>query len=133
MPAVRHLSIDEPSALYAPSLGAVVVYVSAALHHHQLRLAGGGHDQRANFLRWTLRGRLVTCAVLHNVEPGRYLAEWVYGRLALDVIVFPRQVTRVDWREMAWFGRGSGYDRMVPPAAIVLPRAPARLPAAKGA
>jgi hypothetical protein len=136
MPAVRHLAIDETSALFAPGLGAVVACVNTTLYCHHFRLVGEGHDHRANFLRWRLRSRPFVCAVMRNIEPGAYIAEWAYGRLALDVVVLPERVTRVDWRAVAWFGQGSGTDRMVPmamPVTIALPVAPVHVPGALSA
>jgi hypothetical protein len=64
-----------------------------------------------------VRGSPVAWTVLRNIEPGHYRAEWAYGQRSLEVIVMPERVTRIAWRAVAWFGKGSGTDRMVPMAA----------------
>jgi hypothetical protein len=45
-----------------------------------------------------------------QLTPGHYVAAWRFGRLALDVLVLPNRVTRVDWRAAA---TGRDTDRMV--------------------
>jgi hypothetical protein len=118
MAAVRHFTIDDVTAFYAPGLGGVICYAGPTLNHNEFRLDGERHLFVACFRVWCLRGREYLAAVMRNLTPGHYLAEWRFGRLTLDVLVLPNRVTRVDWRA-ASVGRET--DRMVPiaPAAAV--------------
>jgi hypothetical protein len=80
MPAVRLFIIDDVTATFSPGLGGVICDVGPTLNHHELRLDGEGRLFIACFPMWRLRGREYLTAVLRNLTPGHYVAEWRFGR-----------------------------------------------------